>query len=150
MLQILTLFEPGITHLIDGQGIDSPRNALTLTHHYHRLLGEFEIYFEPIGGEYNRYTIRSTEKNPILCDRLLPVTRTLNLSPNRTIDPPSSRLLKVHRAIALILKLSGAGEYIENILRDMEEVEVKEDGSTNLGRLMSLRFGGWLKTLAVF
>ncbi|KKZ68030.1 hypothetical protein EMCG_06240 [[Emmonsia] crescens] len=150
VLQILTLFEPGITHLIDGQGIDSPKNALTLTHHYHRLLSEFEIYFEPIEGAYHRYTIRSTEKDPILCDRLLPVTRTLSLSPNRTIDLPSSRLLKVHRAIALILKLSGAGEHIENILRDMEEVEVKEDGSTNLGRLMNLRFGGWLKTLAVY
>ncbi|EEH36510.2 hypothetical protein PAAG_06928 [Paracoccidioides lutzii Pb01] len=79
-----------------------------------------------------------------------PFSRTLSLSPSCSIDPPSSRLLKVHRAIALILKLSGAGEYIENILRDMEEVEVKEDGSTNLGRLMSLRLSGWLKTLAVF
>ncbi|EDN11043.1 predicted protein [Histoplasma mississippiense (nom. inval.)] len=150
VIQLLTMFEPGITHLIEGQDIDSPKNALTLTHHYHRLLGEFEIYFEPIEGAYNRYMIKSTERDPILRDRLLPVTRTLSLSPSRTIDPPSSRLLKVHRAIALILKLSGAGEYIENILRDMEDVKVKEDGSTNLGRLLSLRLGGWLRTLAVF
>lgn len=144
------MFEPGIIHLIDGPDIDSPKNAVTLTHHYHQLFGQFEIYFEPIEGEYNRYVIRSTEKDSILCDRLLPVTRTLSLSPNRTIDPPSPRLLNVHRAIALILKLSGAGEYIENILRDMEEVNVKEDGSTNLGHLMTLRLGGWLKSLAVF
>ncbi|KGY15350.1 hypothetical protein PABG_11651 [Paracoccidioides brasiliensis Pb03] len=142
--------EPGIARLFDGQDVDSPKNALTLTHHYHRLLGEFEIYFETIEGANNRYTIRSTERNPILCERLLPITRMLSLSPSCSIDPHSSRLLKVHRAIALILKLSGAGEYIENILRDMEEVEVKEDGSTNLGRLMSLRLSGWLKTLTVF
>ncbi|KMU83365.1 hypothetical protein CIHG_01147 [Coccidioides immitis H538.4] len=150
VIQILSMFEPGITHLIEGQDIDSPKNALTLTHHYHRLLGEFEIYFEPIEGVYNRYIIRSTERDPILRDRLLPITRTLTLSPSRTIDPPSPRLLKVHRAIALILKLSGAGEYIENILRDMEDVKVEEDGSTNLGRLLSLRLGGWLRTLPVF
>ncbi|EEH40250.2 hypothetical protein PAAG_02305 [Paracoccidioides lutzii Pb01] len=30
-----------------------------------------------------------------------------------------------HRAIVLVLKLSGTGEYVENILRDVEEVEVK-------------------------
>ncbi|ODH35408.1 hypothetical protein ACO22_02932 [Paracoccidioides brasiliensis] len=150
VLQILAMLEPGIARLFDGQDVDSPKNALTLTHHYHRLLGEFEIYFEPIEGANNRYTIRSTERNPILCERLLPITRMLSLSPSCSIDPHSSRLLKVHRAIALILKLSGAGEYIENILRDMEEVEVKEDGSTSLGRLMSLRLSGWLKTLTVF
>nr|KMM67747.1 hypothetical protein CPAG_04080 [Coccidioides posadasii RMSCC 3488] len=150
VIQILSMFEPGITHLIEGQDIDSPKNALTLTHHYHRLLGEFEIYFEPIEGVHNRYIIRSTERDPILRDRLLPITRTLTLSPSRTIEPPSPRLLKVHRAIALILKLSDAGEYIENILRDMEDVKVEEDGSTNLGRLLSLRLGGWLRTLAVF
>ncbi|OJD17268.1 hypothetical protein ACJ73_08814 [Blastomyces percursus] len=58
----------------------------------------------------------------------------------------SGRLLKVHRAIALILKLSGAGEYIEDILRDMEDVKVEADGSTNLGRLLSLRLGCKLST----
>jgi hypothetical protein len=31
--------------------------------------------------------------------------------------------------------LSGAGDYIDGILRDMEEFIVKEDGSSELGRL---------------
>ncbi|KMP00781.1 hypothetical protein CIHG_03229 [Coccidioides immitis H538.4] len=104
-LQILDLFDPGIVHLIDGTKIDSPLNALTLTHGYHQF---------------------------------------------RTIDPPSARLLGVHHAIAIIMNLSGAGEYIENILRDLEEVDVKADGSTNLGPIMSLRLGGWFNTLTVF
>ncbi|TPX26217.1 hypothetical protein DIZ76_011678 [Coccidioides immitis] len=120
-LQILDLFDPGIVHLIDGTKIDSPLNALTLTHGYHQLFGEFRIYFEPVGGSYHR-----------------------------TIDPPSARLLGVHHAIAIIMNLSGAGEYIENILRDLEEVDVKADGSTNLGPIMSLRLGGWFNTLTVF
>lgn len=143
------MFDPGVIHLIDGPKIDSPLNALTLSLDYHRLFGEFQIYFEPTGIPY-QYKIDSMERSPFLRDPLFPVTRTLTLSPSRTIDPPNPRLLSVHRAIARIMNLSGAGEYIESILRDMEEVVVRADGSTNLGHLMSLRLGGWLNDLMVF
>lgn len=61
-----------------------------------------------------------------------------------------SQLLRVHRAIARIMQLSGAGEYIEGILQDLEEVDVKADGSTNLGYLMNLRLAGWLDTMTVY
>ncbi|KAJ5742628.1 uncharacterized protein N7511_011360, partial [Penicillium nucicola] len=147
VLRILDMFDPGIGHLIDGPKIDSPSNAITLTLDYHRLFGEFQIYFQSTGIPH-QYRIDSTEQSPFLRDPLFPVTRDLTLSPNHTIDPPSSRLLDVHRAIALILKLSGAGEYIERVLRDMEQLHISEDGSTNLGSLAGLRLGGWL-TLSV-
>ncbi|KAF3027049.1 hypothetical protein E8E15_007699 [Penicillium rubens] len=144
----IDIFDPGIIHLVDGPKIDSPMNALTLTLDYHRLFGEFKIYFKPTGIRH-QYRIDSTESSPFLRDPLFPVTRSLTLSPHRTVDPPSSRLLGVHRAIALIMKLSGAGEYIERVLRDMEELDVREDGSTHLGYLAGLRLGGWLDTLSV-
>ncbi|KAJ5674365.1 uncharacterized protein N7477_004299 [Penicillium maclennaniae] len=147
-LRILDMFDPGIIHLINGPKIDSPMNALTLTLDYHRLFGEFQIYFERTGTRY-QYRIDSIERSPFLRDPLFPVTRSLTLSPHRTVDPPSPRLLDVHRAIALIMKLSGAGEYIERVLRDMEELDVREDGSTHLGYLAGLRLGGWLDTLSV-
>lgn len=76
-------------------------------------------------------------------------TDTRISSPHRTVDPPSPRLLDVHRAFALIMELSGAGEYIEKFIRDMEELDVREDGSTHLGYLAGLRLGGWLDTLSV-
>ncbi|KAL2000371.1 hypothetical protein VTN02DRAFT_3208 [Thermoascus thermophilus] len=142
VLRILDMFDPGITHLIDGPKIDSPSNALTLTFDCHRLFGEFQIYFEPTGRPYE-YKIDSMESD-FLRDPLFPVTRTLMLSPNRTIDPPSPRFLAVHRAIAHILKLGGAGDYIEQILQDMEQMTVEADGSTNLGDILRLRFDGWL------
>lgn len=72
------------------------------------------------------------------------------LSPQRTIDPPSPQPLSVHRAIAHILKLSGAGDYIEQILQDMGQVAVEADGSTTLGDIMRLQFDGWLNQLTVF
>ncbi|EFE41037.1 conserved hypothetical protein [Trichophyton verrucosum HKI 0517] len=148
VLRILDMFDPGIIHLIDGPKIDSPLNALTLTYDHHREFGEFKIYFEPTSTQY-QYRIDSTEQNPSLRDPLFPVTRTLLLSPSRTIDPPSAQLLGVHRAIAKIMNLSGAGEYIEEVLRDLEEINVRADGSTNLGRVINLRLGGWLNSLTV-
>ncbi|EFR04059.1 hypothetical protein MGYG_07065 [Nannizzia gypsea CBS 118893] len=72
----------------------------------------------------------------------LPVTRKLFFSQGKTIDPPSPRLLALHRAIAHILNLSGAGEYIDKLLRDLEEIGVQADGSTDLGRLITFRLGG--------
>ncbi|CAG8139265.1 unnamed protein product [Penicillium olsonii] len=147
-LRILDMFDPGIIHLLDGPKIDSPMNALTLTLDYHRLFGEFQVYFERTGTPH-QYKIDSIESSPFLRDPLFPVTRSLTLSPQRTVDPPSPRLLDVHRAIALIMKLSGAGEYIDRVLRDMEELDVREDGSTHLGYLAGLRLGGWLNTLSV-
>ncbi|GBF66797.1 hypothetical protein TMEN_9518 [Trichophyton mentagrophytes] len=142
ILRILDIFDPGITHFIDGANIDSPSNALTLTLDNHRLLGEFKIYFEPTGGAYE-YRIHSTDDD-FLSDPFFPVTRTLMLSPNRTIDPPSPRLLGIHRAICLILKLSGAAEYIEHVLRDLELVTVEADGSTHVGDIIRLRIDGWI------
>lgn len=148
VFRILDMFDPGLSHRLDGPNIDRSVNALTLTLDYHRLFGEFQIYFEPTGAPLE-YRIDSLENSPFLRDPLFPVTRKLTLSPNQTIDPPDPRLLSVHSAIAHIMKLSGAGDYIERVIRDMQEVDVQADGSTNLGYMMGLRFNGWLNTLSV-
>ncbi|PYH39685.1 HNH endonuclease signature motif containing protein [Aspergillus neoniger CBS 115656] len=140
VFRILDMFDPGLSHLLDGPNIDRPFNALTLTNHYHRLFVEFQIYFEPTGRPHE-YKIDSSETS-FLRDPLFPVTRTPSLSPNGRIEPPDARLLRVHCAIAHILKLSGAGDYIEKVLRDLEEVDIKADGSTNLGFMMGLRLNG--------
>ncbi|KAJ5950264.1 uncharacterized protein N7479_008677 [Penicillium vulpinum] len=145
VLRVLDMFEAGIGHLIDGPKIDTPMNALTLTLDNHRFFGEFQIFFEPTGIPH-QYRIDSTEQVPFLRDPLFPVTRTLTLSPGGAIDSPFSRLFQVHRAIAIIMKLSGAGDYIEKVLQDIEELNVREDESTHLGYLTSLRLGGWLKS----
>lgn len=147
MFRILDMFGPGFSHRLDASKIDSPMNALTLRLDYHRLFGEFQICFERTGP--HQYRIDSLEQNSFLRDPLFPVTRTLNLSSSGTIDPPDHRLLGVHCAIAHIMKLSGVGEYIEKILRDMEEVDVNSDGSTNLGYITGLRLDIWLNTLAM-
>ncbi|RYO88588.1 hypothetical protein DL763_005932 [Monosporascus cannonballus] len=143
-LAVLNMFDNGIRHLIEGVDIDRPRNAITLTHSLHNLFGDFKIFFEPVPGGEQSHTYQIDSFLPTYVSRTLglPLTRTLYLTSDRTIDPPSPRLLAVHRAIAHILHLSAAGEYIDRLLRDADKKGIPEDGSTDLGRLVQLRLGG--------
>ncbi|KAK5989035.1 hypothetical protein PT974_10533 [Cladobotryum mycophilum] len=119
-LKILNMFDSDVVHLIDGP----------------------EIYFEPVGDAPNTYKMDTFLPYAAL-NHLLPVTRSLFVTEERTIDPPSPRLLAIHRAIAHIPHLSAAGAYIDKILEDKEEQDVRVDGSTPLGRLVQLRMDGW-------
>ncbi|OAA63445.1 hypothetical protein SPI_03608 [Niveomyces insectorum RCEF 264] len=143
-LAILNMFDSGVAHLINGVDVDRPRNALTLSSRYHDFFGAFEIYFDAVPGEYNTYQIQSFFPSPMARALGLPVTRTLFVTENRTIDPPSPRLLAVHRAIAHILHMSGAGEYIDRVLEDMEDSVVRSNGTSELGRMVSLGLGDWI------
>jgi HNH endonuclease len=140
------MFDYGVVHLIEGPGIDRPFNALTLTHDLHRLFGNFEVFFEPVpqtpDTPPHTYRIDST-RSGIMRNPFFPVTRTLFLSTTRTIDPPSARLLAVHSAITHILHLSAAGSYIDRILDHLDKVNIKTDGSTDLGRYIQWRLGVW-------
>jgi hypothetical protein len=115
------MFDDGVVHLIEGADIDKPRNALTLDHNVHQWFGNFDIFFEPVpDADDHNYRI-GFFLQPRVVRGILPVVRTLYLTDNRTIDPPSPRLLAIHRAIGHILHLSAAGRYIDKLLRDMEE-----------------------------
>ena len=46
--------------------------------------------------------------------------------------------------MAHILHFSAAGEYIDMLLRKMENKAIEADGSTELDRLVRLGLGGWL------
>ncbi|QSS65890.1 hypothetical protein I7I51_06741 [Histoplasma capsulatum] len=141
---ILNMFDCDVAHLIEGSQIDSPRNAISLTPTFHGLFGDFRVYFDAIAGEEHTYRIGSFLHPVSAARRGLPITRKLFLSEGRVIDAPSPRLLALHRAIAYILHLSGAGEYIDKLLQDFEEMGVQADGSTDLARIVNLRLGGWL------
>ncbi|UPK90256.1 hypothetical protein LCI18_001191 [Fusarium solani-melongenae] len=118
----------GAAFLIEGALIDRPLNAMTLTQRLHRWFG---------------HTYRIDAFIPEILGDMLPIARTLFLTESRTIDPPSPRLLAIHRAVAHILQLSAAGEYIDSLLRDLEECGIRADGSTGLDRLVKLRLDGW-------
>ena len=131
------MFDPGILHWIEGTDIDQPYNALSLSHTFHHHFGSLHVYFEAVPGFENRYTIRSLQGSPTR--PRLPITRDLFTTADHKIDPPMPRLFAIHRACCLIMHLSGAGEYINKVLRDMEDISVRSDGTTELGGIISLR-----------
>jgi hypothetical protein len=50
---------------------------------------------------------------------------------------PDARLLEAHAAIAKILHLTGAGEYIEKVLEERRDTAcLATDGSTDVARLL--------------
>lgn len=134
------MFDSNVVHEIDGPNIDRPANAITLTHDIHSRFGKFAVFFEPADDD-RTYHIDTFQ--PILYSGKLPVTRTLYLSENHTIEPPSPRYLAIHAAIARILHLSAAGKCIDHILHDYDRNGVRGDGSTDLPALLQLRLDGW-------
>ncbi|PGH01047.1 hypothetical protein GX51_05484 [Blastomyces parvus] len=140
-LTILDMFDHGVVRLIEGIDIDQPFNAISLSPALHTLFGGFEIFFEPVPSQLHTYQVK-----PFLPEIFpgLPVTRTLYRSVDYTIDAPLPRFFAIHSAIAHILHLSGAGEYIDKILQDLENISAHGDGSTELGRLVKLQLGDWV------
>ncbi|KKZ65857.1 hypothetical protein EMCG_08362 [[Emmonsia] crescens] len=140
-LLILDMFDCGVSRFIEGVNIDRPLNAMSLTPDFHAMFGNFSVFFDPVPGLDHTYRIDSFLPAEVVPE--LPVTRELFLTTDPSIEPPSPRLLAIHRAIAHILHLSGVGQYIDKILQDMDEIGAREGGSTELGRLVTLRLGGW-------
>lgn len=68
----------------------------------------------------------------------------LYLTKSRTIDLPFPWLLAIYNAIAYILYLSAAGEYIDRLLRDLEAYSIREDSFTELDCFVKLWLNRWL------
>lgn len=135
-LQILDLFDPGIMHLVKDINIDRPYNAITLSGNYHFFFRRLFVYFEADTSAQHTYAIKPIK--PYLLPEL-PITRQLFITPDHNIDPPLPRLLAIHRACCLVMHLSGAGDYIEKVVQDMEEGTLRSDGTTEVSSILSLR-----------
>ena len=78
----------------------------------------------------------------------IPATVTFTTPDPVNLPLPSPQYLRLHAAAARVAHMSGAGEYAEKILRDMEETRVlADDGSTAklLAKVLELQ----LETLTV-
>lgn len=138
------MLDYGILELINGSEMDRPRNAISLTTHYRYLLGDFVVYFTPQDGPDDPpHTYKIDTFFTIMRGHVLPATRTLFLTEDQTIEPPEPRFLALHRAIAHILHLSGARYHIHDVIEKFEMGAVQADGSTELGKFVELRLGGW-------
>lgn len=58
------------------------------------------------------------------------------------IPPPDPYLLRIYTAFARVLHVSGVGDYVDIIEREMIETDsevIREDGKTDVGLLISSR-----------
>jgi hypothetical protein len=134
------MFAPGIKRKIEGFEVDRPFNAMALTPDLHGSFGGLHIYFDEVQGALpHTYSIKSFRPTPGLPVVHTPIVRTLLSSPSHPVDMPDRQLLAVHRACAMILHLSGAGDYIDHLFHDFSDGPVRTDGLTDLGSIVSLR-----------
>lgn len=136
----MDMFDPGISHTLAGTAIDSPRNALTLCTELHVRFGQLRWYLEPTRVPHS-YTLHLVRGERLPYYLLPPEIITFNAA--AVPPPPDPRLLAFHRACCLMLGVSGAGECVDRVLRDMEEMAgagvLAADGSSDLGQFWKLR-----------
>ena len=141
--RILEMFDPGVVSLIEGRDIDRPSNALTLAVEEHKEFEILRLYLEQVPDEEptHRYMLKRFPDPPA---RGIPQGGdiiVLRQSPDKSVDMPSRRLLAIHRACAIILHLSAAGDYVDDVLYDYKKGKIRADGSTQVGNMIAMGLG---------
>lgn len=149
--QILNMFVPGLSTMLEGSLIDSPANAMILVSDIHDEFGKLRCYLEEIPGSANSYTFKTTTGAVELPPVMYPKTEVItfvNYEPEgtRMAELPSQCLLKLHAACCKMMEMAGAGEYVERVLEDMERMEeegtLAGDGSSDIGMVLRIK-GLW-------
>lgn len=139
--RVLNMFHPGISHVLAGEEIDSPRNAMTLAGDLHKRFGRLKWYLQPTGPTPHCYTVHAVRGQRIEA-WLRPPGGVVSFDADGEVPPPDPRLIALHRACCLILSMSGAGECADNVLQDMDELSgdgvLAADGSSDLAQYCNL------------
>lgn len=148
MLAVVSMLDFGILDVIGGPNVDRPRSAITLTGELHGYWKNFEVFFSAsVRPDDPPHTYKMETILPPSVVGGFPKTRTL--FQGGAIEAPLPRLFALHRAIALILFMSGAGEFIDGLLLSQQGEVARGDGSTALDRFVRLRLRGWTRAADV-
>jgi len=114
---------------LNGANVHRLENVMTLCVNEHSYFNGLELWLESTNTPHT-YTPKSTD--PIYLENI-PTTVTFTTPDPEQLPLPSPDYLRLHAAAARVAHLSGAGEYIDKMLRDMEETRVlSTDGSSAL------------------
>ncbi|KAF7965899.1 hypothetical protein HWV62_40981, partial [Athelia sp. TMB] len=116
---------------LNGNDIHRLENVLTLSLTHHDYFDRLEVWLEPT----DEYKIASIE--PAWLTNVPDVVKFKSSSPE-TLALPDRRYLALHAACARVLHLSGVGEYIEEALRDGEELRYRFNETPPLSRASRL------------
>jgi len=111
---------------VNGPKVHSLYNVMTMDKNVHDWFDRLELWFESTGAD-NCYRVQTVRKSYQVPGE---VTFT---SPDPSVLPyPSQQLLALHSACAKVAHLSGAGEYIDKVDRDTDDLDVlATDGSSS-------------------
>lgn len=115
---IIEMFDPSIKEILSPTSLRSPANMLTLDRAQHELFASLMIYFERTSSPFE-YRLWSPLEDHV--GRRGQNYTTVKLTSNEGIEPPSERLLDIHRIMARILAASGAREYVNLMVERWEE-----------------------------
>ncbi|KAK0492963.1 hypothetical protein EDD18DRAFT_1357347 [Armillaria luteobubalina] len=133
---------------LNQNDIHRPENTFTIADGLHPAFDRLSFSLCPIDDDNNTYEIHTHPPNRNAMYRL-PNRATLTDATNGKIPLPDHRYFQLHHACATIAHLSGAGEVVEQLLRDMEDIKVlAEDGGSN--HLLSLALSSRLQALSVY
>ncbi|KAK0203364.1 hypothetical protein DFS33DRAFT_1261934, partial [Desarmillaria ectypa] len=132
VLAILKRFGYDVEQL-NGTKVYSLYNVMTMQADVHDWFDLLEIWFEKTKVT-NRYRIRSI-------DTLywLPTEVTFTTLDNENLPVPSETLLALHAACAKVAHFSGAAEYIDKLVRDVEHLGVLANNGSS-GAVLSSAF----------
>ncbi|KAH0537051.1 hypothetical protein FGG08_006121 [Glutinoglossum americanum] len=152
---VMKLFHPGMEPLLNGVEIDRPFNAMTLTPDLHQAFGKLEWYLEEDSTEPHAYFFKDSPGVHLPANAMMRPKndreRVKFISADNT-DLPEPGLLRLHAACAMILGMSGAGDYIEKLLRDEESIrsgrcgKELERGDLSLAAMVEWRLAFWAAT----
>jgi hypothetical protein len=126
-----------------GDGIHSLDNVMTLEYDIHAWFDELKLWFEAVvsglqsvspcseclqDDKENTYNICVTKERILGQFQVNPIEFT---SADPDLPLPNPTYLKIHAACCRVAHLSGAGEYMDKVLEDVEDMGVlSKDGSS--------------------
>ncbi|KAJ1299318.1 hypothetical protein OPQ81_000001 [Rhizoctonia solani] len=111
------------------QNINRLSNILTLTMHEHQIFGRLSGWLEAVPDQGHTYRMCSQRRY-----LEFPQGKVVTFTTTRSeYDLPDPRFIAIHAACAKVLHASGMAEFIDRIIRDLEELKVlAEDGSSDV------------------
>ncbi|CUA73707.1 hypothetical protein RSOLAG22IIIB_01222 [Rhizoctonia solani] len=137
MWYILCMYGGIPIEALNGAGMNTLPNLLTLEDGLHSSFDELKIWFEATGVE-NQYRIGRRHQYYL---NHLPQIVTLKTS-SLDLPLPDPRYLALHAACARVIHLSGAAKHIERVLRDEKKMKVLSGDRSSTGLAGQLSHSG--------
>ncbi|KAJ6262939.1 hypothetical protein Dda_1497 [Drechslerella dactyloides] len=139
---LLTFLHPSLSRILHSHKLDGPTNALLLSHSAAFRFANLHIWLTPTHPDTTtslddnvndndtpattNYKIQALRRSRL--PRPLPPNDTITFTHGGEIPPPSRNLLQLHRALAIATSTSAAGEFLDAVAEDVENISLAAVG----------------------